>query len=86
MGRITINFLRRLDPERRLLVAVYLFWFSIAGGIYSCIWVATNSYEKILMGISWGAITLTALDVIVTSDVRAEQESGDGVTEGNRTP
>lgn len=74
MGRITINFLRRLDPERRLIVSVYLFWASIVGGIYSCVWVATSAYEKILMGISWGAITLTAIDVIVTSDVRAEQE------------
>jgi hypothetical protein len=77
MGRFTIQLLRRLDPESRLLVAVYLFWSSILGGVYSCIWVASTAYEKILMGISWGAITITAVDVVVTSDVRAEQSEGD---------
>lgn len=77
MGQLTINLLRRISPEKRLHVSAYLFWISVIGGIYSVIWIASGSYEQILMGISWGAITITCIDVIVSADIRAEQESED---------
>lgn len=74
MGQLTIKLLRKLDPEQRLVVAAYLFWFSIVGGVYSTVEIATKSYEQILMAISWGAITITCIDVIVGADIRAEQD------------
>jgi hypothetical protein len=74
MGRFTIRLFKNISPEKRLLFAVYMFWFTLIGGVYSTIWVAETSYEKILMGISWGAMVLTAYDVIVTTDVRDEQD------------
>jgi hypothetical protein len=32
---------------------------------------------QFVLGLSWMAITITALDVLATSDVRAEQEDGE---------
>lgn len=74
MGALTIRLLRKLDPEQRLIVAAYLFWGSLLGGIYSTMFVASNPYERILMAISWGAITITCVDVVVSADIRAEVE------------
>lgn len=74
MGQLTIRLLRRIDPETRLTVAAYLFWISIGAGIASCLWLTNNWYEKVLMGISWGAITITCIDIIVSADIRAEVE------------
>jgi hypothetical protein len=75
MGRLTIKLLRRISPNQRLIGAAYLFWWSIVGGTISTVWIAQTANQKVLMAISWGAITITAYDVIVTSDVRAEQEN-----------
>lgn len=66
--------LRKIDPETRLYVASYLFWASIFLGVASVVLLARGGYEKVLMGISWGAITISCLDVILTADVRAEED------------
>lgn len=76
MARFTITLLRRISPERRLEVAAYLFWLSIAAGVVSCVWLASTWYERVLMGISWGAITITCVDIILSADIRAEVEEG----------
>lgn len=60
-------------PKYRVVGAWALFVLSVIGGIYSTIFVAGDSYERILMAISWGAITITALDVVATADVRASK-------------
>lgn len=73
MGHWTIKMLRKVDPETRLNVAAYLFWISLILGALSVVLLAKNSYEKVLMGISWGAINITCIDVILTADVRAEE-------------
>lgn len=73
MGAWTIKMLRMISPEVRLRLAAWIFWVSIVLGVLSVIFLATSGYERVLMGISWGAITLTALDVILTADVRAEE-------------
>lgn len=61
------------NPKVRFWFAVALFFCSIIAGIYSVVALADGGYEKVLMGISWGAITITALDLMATTDVRKEQ-------------
>jgi len=62
------------DPKLRFKGAVVLFFISVAGGIISTVWIAKDPYERVLMAISWGAITITALDLIATTDVRKEND------------
>lgn len=59
-----------MKPKHRVIGAWVLLILSILGGVYSTIWLAQEPYERTLMGISWGAITITALDVLLTADVR----------------
>jgi hypothetical protein len=56
---------------------VCLFILSVLGGIHSVLFVAHAPYEKILIGISWGALVLTAIDIIATTDVRKENDKKD---------
>lgn len=70
MAAWTIRLLRRVEPETRLHVASYLFWVSIALGTYCTFFVAKGGFEMILMAISWLAVTLTCVDMILTADVR----------------
>jgi hypothetical protein len=72
MGRWTIRALRCVSTEHRLHVAAYLFWTSVLLGTYCAIWVAKGGFEQVLMAISWGAITITCVDVILTADIRDE--------------
>lgn len=66
--------LGRIEPEKRLRVAAWLFWLSILAGAYSVLFLAQGGYEQVLMGISWGAITITCVDVVLTADVRDNDE------------
>jgi hypothetical protein len=61
------------NPHARFWGAVVLFVLSLIGGAYSTLVLAHGGYEKTLMAISWGAITITAVDVMATTDVRKEQ-------------
>lgn len=70
MGQWTVKCLRRVEPETRLHIASYLFWISIVLGAISTAFIAKGGFEKILMAISWGAITITCVDVILMADVR----------------
>jgi hypothetical protein len=74
MGRWTIMLLRRINPEARLHAAAYMFWISVLLGAASVLFLAQGGYEKVLMAISWGAISVTAIDVVLTADVRKEEE------------
>ena len=74
MGPWTINLLRRVEPEKRLHAAAWIFWVSIVLGVTSVVLLAQGGYEKVLLAISWGAVTLTAVDVILTADVRVDDE------------
>lgn len=62
------------DPQTRFWGAIILFFITILAGLHSIIFVAQSLYDKILIGISWGAISLTAVDIIATTDVRKEEE------------
>lgn len=63
----------RVRPQHRLRLAWLLFVGSIVGWPVSALTVARDEPQFIL-GLSWLAITLTALDVIFTADVRREQD------------
>lgn len=59
-----------VSPSKRVKIAWVLLILSVLGGIWSVVFLAKSGYEKVLMAISWGAITITALDLVATTDVR----------------
>jgi hypothetical protein len=66
-----MNFIK--NPKVRFYGAIVLLVISILAGIHSVLFIADSSYERILIGISWGAITLTALDIVATTDIKANK-------------
>lgn len=74
LGRWTVRLLKKLPPNKRLLIAAWLLWASVFGGIICTTFFASEPFERIVMAISWGAITITCVDVIISSDVRDEIE------------
>lgn len=73
MAKWTIRWLRKIPPEKRLLWAARLFWLSVLFGTFSIVFFCDNSFERVLMAISWGAITITTVDIVATTDVRNEE-------------
>jgi hydrogenase/urease accessory protein HupE len=66
--------LKRLkDPRVRFWAATALFVLTLILGTLCTLFVAQTPYERVLMAISWGAITITCLDIMATTDVRKEQ-------------
>lgn len=49
-------------------------FMSVVAGVYATVFVATSTYEKILMGISWYAVFITAVDVLLSAQVQRNQE------------
>jgi len=69
--------IHNFDPKQRLHFATKLFWWSLiltppALGIT---WFFPRIGMIILQFVSFGAITLTAYDILATSDVRNEQDN-----------
>lgn len=62
------------DPKTRFYGAIVLLCISILAGIHSVLFIAKDPYERILIGISWFAITITALDIVATTDIKANKE------------
>ncbi|HEX5721529.1 MAG TPA: hypothetical protein VFZ06_02150 [Acidimicrobiia bacterium] len=70
--------LAETDPEKRRLYAARILIGSIVG------WIATHlmfllmgitgAFEHVLNLISWWAITLTAWDILATSDVKVDTD------------
>lgn len=75
MGRWTVRWLKTVKPERRLLWAALLFWWTVGLGIACTVFLCHTWFERVLMLISWGAITITCVDIVCTTDVRDETES-----------
>jgi hypothetical protein len=73
MARWTIRWLKKTRPELRLLWAARLFWICNVLGILSVIFLCKTGFERVLMAISWGAITITCVDIVATTDVRDEE-------------
>lgn len=65
-----------MSPRARVCLAWGLLVTSVIGWPLSALTLARDEPQFIL-GLSWFAITLTALDVLFTSDVRKEQDDED---------
>lgn len=65
-----------MSPAARVRLAWFLLVASIVGWPLSALTFAAEEPPTVL-GLSWFAISLTALDVLFTSDVRRQQESAE---------
>ncbi len=65
------------SPRSRLRLAWVVLSISMIGWPISALTWASGEPQFVL-GLSWLALTLTALDVLATSDVRAEQDDDHG--------
>jgi hypothetical protein len=66
-----------MSPKWRVRAAWVLVAASCIGWPVSALTVAKEEPQFVL-GLSWGAILLTALDIVSTQDVREKQEDEDG--------
>lgn len=62
-----------MSPKTRRRGAVVLFCVTVAGWPLSALWLAKDE-PPFVLGLSWAAIALTALDIIATTDVREKEE------------
>jgi hypothetical protein len=67
----------QVSPKWRVRAAWLLVAASCIGWPVSALTVARDEPQFVL-GLSWGAILLTALDIVSTSDVREKQEDERG--------
>lgn len=72
-----LNRFSAIPPERRRAAALWmLFWSFVLGhlniGAYVLGWVSAGLMDAVTNYLSWMALVITALDVLLTSDVRAE--------------
>ena len=65
-----------MSPQARVRFAWVLLVVSLAGWPLSAFTIAKGE-PAVVLGLSWLAITLTAVDVLFTADVRKEQEGVD---------
>ena len=65
-----------MSPENRVRFAWVLLVASLVGWPASALTLARDEPQFVL-GLSWFAITLTALDIVLTADVRKEQDGDD---------
>lgn len=64
------------QPVLRIRLAVALLVVGVVGWPLSALTVA-SSEPPFVLGLSWLAIILTALDILATTDVRREQDEQD---------
>lgn len=69
------------NPRNRVKAAWVMLWGSIAGAASTHTAILftkppgfTSWTAHLLLALSWGAITITALNIIVTTDIRDKQE------------
>lgn len=65
-----------MRPRWRRRAALVLVLVTLVGWPASCLTVAKEE-PPFILALSWLAISITALDVAATTDVRTEQEDGD---------
>lgn len=65
-----------VTPERRVKAAVWMFFLSLAAWPITSLTIFSKEPQGVL-GLSWMAIILQAILLIVTTDVRNEQENGE---------
>ena len=76
VSRWLVNRLSNTDPEKRRVYAARVLIGSLVGWIATHIlffyWNITGPFEHVLNFISWWAITLTAWDILATTDVKVD--------------
>jgi hypothetical protein len=65
-----------VNPGTRRKVAAVHLVLSLVGMVAFTVFVAHDPFERVLMAISWYAITITSADVLATTDVRASGDDG----------
>ena len=71
-----------ISPVARLQLAWVTVALTILGWPLSAIWIGFDPpdeklADQFILALSWIAITLTAIDVVMTSDVQAEQQENE---------
>lgn len=68
----------RISTQLRVRLAAIHFWVSIIGGVLATWRLPPDGpdqmYQRVLIAISFYAITITSWDVLQTADVRDQQE------------
>lgn len=72
LDRILAHF-DKLDPQFRRKLALVLLLVTLVGWPVSALTVARGE-PPFILGLSWLAITITAADVLCTTDVRAQDD------------
>jgi hypothetical protein len=76
MAAWLVRALSKTNPERRRLYAARILVASLVGWIASHVLFLllsiTGAFEHVINLISWWAITLTAWDILATSDVKVD--------------
>lgn len=67
-----------LSPEVRLRLSWTTLILSVAGMLLSLVVLRGEPMLTLTLALSWLAITFTAADILSTSDVRKQQEGGNG--------
>lgn len=62
-----------MSPRSRRRAATVLFALTVAGWPLSALWLAKDE-PPFVLGLSWAALALTALDILATSDVREKED------------
>lgn len=78
-----LNRFNKIDPATRRLAALYILIISfVLGhlniGLYLFGLMSNSMMDAITNYLSWVAITITAADLVATTDVRKEQDSSGG--------
>jgi hypothetical protein len=63
-----------MKPRTRKRVALAHLIVSVVAGVACTVFLTDDPYERVLIAISFYAITITAADAWLTADVRTEQE------------
>lgn len=66
----------RVQPTTRIRGASYLLQASVVGWLYTQF---TIDEPPVILAISWFAIILTCVDILLTTDVRKEEDAGEEV-------
>lgn len=69
------------EPKKRRRTAVHMFVWSIVMALlnitaYALGWITESQMILLTLTLSWLALTLTAADILATTDVREKEEKG----------
>lgn len=66
---------RMRDPQARVRAAWGMFWICVVLWPITSLTIFASEPQGVL-GLSWVALILNALNIVITTDVRREQENG----------